>query len=107
MKPRRVFALPFVAIIGCGGSPKTTSNPPEPTQTEKLAAPPEGTPTKGTGPAGQVTLTYPDGTVVNVTGDATCYAAYKEDCGPSDPSEGPTHCNPPPPQQVRCPAEAK
>ena len=82
----------------------TPSNPPRP----QLAQPPEGTPTKGTGPAGQVMLTYADGTVVYVGDDGTCHAQYKENCGTGD-SDQPeiTRCNPPPPQQVRCPAEAK
>lgn len=110
---RRVFALPFVAIIGCGGGNKTPHNPPPPDKTEQvpetLAEPPEGTPTKGTGPAGQVMLTYPSGDIVYVGDDGTCHAQYKEHCGGGGTDDKPTvtHCNPPPPQQVRCPAEAK
>ncbi len=52
-------------------------------------------------------LTYPDGTKVYVAADGTCHAEYSVNCGTHDPSTGPTHCNPPPPQQVHCPAEAK
>ncbi|MGE0402397.1 MAG: hypothetical protein AB7T06_37190 [Kofleriaceae bacterium] len=111
---RRVFALPFVAIIGCGGgatsTPTTPTTPEEPpaSTAQSLAEPPGGTPTKGVGPAGQVMLTYPSGDVVYVAEDGTCHAQYKEHCGDGN-AEVPTvtHCNPPPPQQVRCPAEAK
>jgi hypothetical protein len=108
---RRVFALPFVMILGCGGAKTappttTTTTPTSPTQSEKLSPPPEGTPTKGTGPAGQAMWTYPNGDVVYAGDDGTCHAQYKEHCA-QDPEAGPTHCNPPPPQQVRCPDDAK
>lgn len=98
-------------VVGCGSSPKSTTPPIDqtPTTTEKSTdlPPPPGTgkATKTDGVDGITILTYETGDRVYVHKDGTCHAEYSSNCGQTGPEI--TTCNPPPPQQVQCPADAK
>ena len=96
-------------VVGCGGAPKTApQTPPEqPEEASKLPDPPgSGEVTRTTTENGAELLTYASGDKVYVHKDGTCYAEYSSNCGRTndDPAAEPMHCNPPPPQQVKCPA---
>jgi hypothetical protein len=115
---RTHFALPLVLVVGCGSSPKSTtpptgSDPPTATETEHPLPPPPGSGavTKSTTENGITLLTYASGDKVYVRKDGTCFAEYSSNCGDgAGDGDGPpeiTTCNPPPPQQVKCPVDAK
>ncbi len=98
-------------VVGCSSSPKSTTPPVDqtPTTTETGALPPapgSGKVTKTNGENGITILTYESGDRVYVHEDGTCHAEYNANCGNHDGPEI-TTCNPPPPQQVQCPADAK
>lgn len=98
MKARgKLFAVPFVLVVGCG--PKPVAAP------HDLPAPPEGTPTR-TSEGGATVFVYPEGHKVYVGADGSCTAQYREDCGAGESSKPVVvNCNPPPPQKVKCPVE--
>lgn len=50
-------------------------------------------------------LTYESGDRIYVHKNGTCHAEYNANCGGNGPEI--TTCNPRPPQQVKCPADAK
>ncbi|MDX2088530.1 MAG: hypothetical protein SFX73_11810 [Kofleriaceae bacterium] len=96
---RRQFSLPFVLVMGCGAAkpaPQQPANLPE--------APGRGTVTRETAADGVVVLSYESGDKVYVHKNGTCFAEYSAACGPSQNEMEPMSCNPPPPQQVTCPA---
>jgi hypothetical protein len=110
---RTRFALPLVVVVGCGSPPKPSTTPtntddtPTTTENENLPPPPgSGKVTKTTTEQGLTLLTYESGDRVYVHKDGTCHAEYDASCDGGDGPDVPT-CNPPPPQQVKCPVDAK
>ncbi|MFN0250814.1 MAG: hypothetical protein ACKV2T_28325 [Kofleriaceae bacterium] len=116
---RTRFALPLVVVAGCGSPPKSTTPPTthtepnteRPTATEPDLPPPPGSGavTRSTTQDGVIVLAYESGDLVFVRTDGTCFAEYSANCGGGGGSEKADvqTCNPPPPQQVKCPGDAK
>lgn len=114
---RTRFALPLVLVVGCGSSPKLPTTTTEDNSDPKGSAaadasalpdpPGSGNVTTSTLDNGVTVLTYDSGDRVYVHADGTCHAEYSCGGGRLEPSAEPVTCNPPPPQQVKCPTNPK
>lgn len=115
-QPRRRFAAPFVITLAlapaCGGGQRPDTEPPPnaPDPPTTTAGDPLPTP-EGAGTWTQIdgawvfAFTDDAGAKIYLAADGTCVLESDGGCGQSgEPSAEPMSCNPPPPQQVGCPA---